>query len=228
MYKHTDIPPVYTLECKSFANDFNLGKLRYLSHVSSAKDYELPTIVALQEEDVLSQEERGLFSIEDIQGNGLIITSKIMFMIETLRFKILESIAEQLSKIANEVETVSPNQIIFEYIHPIGAEKLFSLSCVYSVVGITTIYEILMSYKELEISLLLPTLSFPLPHFERFLKTFFPCVSLYTSDFAVANFTISKDYQKLLKKVNRSLFNDIVASEQFTKFLNDHVLTINE
>ena len=215
-FKH----PIYRLECKSFTHDYNLGKLAYLSHESCAEDYEISTIEALKNEGIISPE--NLFSIEDIHGNGLIIPSNIMIMLEALRTKIIEGISEQLFKINHDREEVKANQIIFEYIHPLGMNRSFNLYCVYRVTGITTAYEILITYTGLDISLVVPTLIFSLPNFERFLREFFPCVGLYTSNYAVSNYALSSDYKKVRSKINRSLFNDIIVTKHFQHFINDH------
>lgn len=215
----------YRLTCKSFSEVFMLGKLAYISDPSCIQSNEKNVLKCLKEEQLLP-ENKGLFSIQDNKGNILLLSSYIMFMIESLRKNILRCIADQMFKILNNLKLPTNDQIIFEFIHPICDGKCFTLMCVYREIGDSVIYEVIMSYSGLNENTL-PDLRFPLPGFEQFLKNFFPCISLYTCDIAIHNYALPTHYQGILEKVNRELYSDIVTNRQFTKFIADHCLTVH-
>ena len=209
----------YRLKCQSFSKRFNLGKLEYLSHPSCAKEHEIDTMQLLETEGVLKAE-NGLFSIEDSEGNGLILSSNILSMIETFKNHIISTISQQLGRCC---DTVKENDVIFAYIDPIGPDKYFNIFCVCRNVK-NIQYEILLQYTGNGLGLLLPDLHFKLADFLTFIMNFLPCINLYITDVAITHFTLSEDYEKCLRKVKNHQQSHIVTTNHCTKFINDHTL----
>ena len=218
-------PTKYKIQCKSFTENYKLGKLCYLSNSDVISEEELEALELIKEEGIYeNQNNKSLFLIEDNEGKLMLLPSNIMHIIEGCKYRILDNFAYYRFMAQKNLYVEKDGDILYEFYHPVQNGKAFLLRIVVNKNNGKTVYEVWLSYTGLDNNDQ-ENLKFEANCFQRFLENL-PPISYYTSEIAVENYTLPEKYLSIRKKVNRRLYDELITYNEFRKFSQDNIVTI--